>query len=128
MQVYHKHTILIVDDESDIRTICANIIARSFEMVVVQAGSLEEAKRHVQNSPPDFAIIDLNLPDGSGLDLVDDLKCANNKVKFIFISAHNQCIDRANVKNCGGFFLIPKPFKAEDITLSLQSMMQSASS
>ena len=61
--------ILIVEDDPVIRTFLAdNLTADGYDMLV--AGTIEEALRELEFNRPDIAVVDLRLPDGSGLDLI----------------------------------------------------------
>ena len=62
---------LIVDDDDDFRTSVAALVRREgFETRV--AGSLEEARKSMADASPDLVLVDLQLPDGNGLELLDD--------------------------------------------------------
>src|SRR5438128_547076 len=64
---------LVVDDEADsAETMAALISAEGFS--VATAGSLRDARRQMALQQPDVVLLDLMLPDGSGMQLVDDVK------------------------------------------------------
>ena len=66
-------TILLVEDNSHIMKINAKALAmREYE--VLCAETLEEAKRKLQSNPVDLIVLDIVLPDGSGLDFCKQLK------------------------------------------------------
>jgi len=120
-----KPVLLIVDDEPDIRMICSSIIERSFQLKVVKVGTYSEALDMIGVHAPTYALLDVNLPDGCGFDLVPKLIEANENVRFSFITAHSQFKEQEMAKKLGANFLIAKPFKSCDINLSLQAMMES---
>ncbi len=62
--------------------------AQSDMEVVAQAGTLLEARAHVARFEFDVAVLDLGLPDGNGLDLIDDLRRANPDVGVLILSAN----------------------------------------
>jgi len=65
--------VLIIEDEPDIRkTIDYNLSKESFE--VIQAASIEEGEKALASNKIDVIILDLMLPDGSGLTLCRDIK------------------------------------------------------
>ena len=73
--------VLIIEDEPDIRkTIDYNLSKESFQ--VSQAGSIAEGEQSILDNSPDVIILDLMLPDGSGLTLCRDIK-SNEKTKHI---------------------------------------------
>jgi two-component system, NtrC family, response regulator AtoC len=68
MQMSH---VLIVEDDSDTRTMMAAWVATQGH-TVSQAGSVESARAHMTTQTPDLVLLDLHLPDGSGLGLLRD--------------------------------------------------------
>ena len=64
-------TILHVDDDVDILEVTASALSGAAEITGV--GSLAEAREALKQARPDLVILDLGLPDGSGLDLLPDL-------------------------------------------------------
>lgn len=68
--------ILIVEDDPLIRTFLAdNLTADGFELLV--AGTIAQALGELESRRPDLAIVDLRLPDGSGLDLIRRVRSAD---------------------------------------------------
>jgi DNA-binding NarL/FixJ family response regulator len=55
--------------------------------LLAQAGSLAEARKHAARFELDVAILDLGLPDGSGADLIADLRRDGNEVRVLVLSA-----------------------------------------
>ena len=75
-------TLLIVDDDNPLR----DRLARAMEkkgFQVTQADSVKTGISIVKNTPPSFAIIDLRLNDGNGLDVVTELRKINKECKII---------------------------------------------
>jgi DNA-binding response OmpR family regulator len=74
-----KLRLLIVDDQKDVaRTLARALRGRGFEVFVTNSC---EAARDFEE-PVDCAILDVDLPDGSGLDLASTLSCSRNVVFF----------------------------------------------
>jgi DNA-binding NtrC family response regulator len=68
-------SVLIVDDNSGLAYFTAYSLKQELEdLAVVTAGSCGEARSRVNDRQPSVLIVDLELPDGNGLDLVSDLK------------------------------------------------------
>ena len=69
-------TLLLVEDDPVIRTFLAdNLTADGYELLV--AGTIEEALRELEYKRPDLAVVDLKLPDGSGLELIRRVRAAD---------------------------------------------------
>jgi DNA-binding NarL/FixJ family response regulator len=81
--------VMHVEDQADMRDLMEILLnSQSDIKVVAQAGSLLEARAHVARSEFDVAVLDLGLPDGNGLDLIDDLRRANPDVGVLILSAN----------------------------------------
>lgn len=79
--------VLQVDDEPDIRRLTASALSGAAELVA--AGSLAEARALLAERRPDLVILDLGLPDGSGLELLGDLQAGEGPtIPVIIYSAH----------------------------------------
>lgn len=65
--------VLIVDDDEESRTALGRL-CRQVEFEVAEAGSVKEARAVLRHQPIDLVLLDLKLPDGTGLDLVDELE------------------------------------------------------
>ena len=86
MQDMSYRNILIVEDEATLRRIIANNLrARGHE--VVEAESAEQALTHVAASLPDLMLLDINLPDRSGWDILRELGIQRVTVPTVIISA-----------------------------------------
>jgi DNA-binding NtrC family response regulator len=64
---------LIVDDDSDVRQVLAEFAERE-GFAVATAGTLADARAQMATGPPDILLVDIGLPDGQGLDLLDGLE------------------------------------------------------
>src|SRR5688572_16272091 len=78
-------SLLIVDDDVVFIRAAAEI-ARSVDYDVTVAGTLEQASSRLQRNHFDLALIDLSLPDGSGLDLVE--KCDIARTQVVLVTGH----------------------------------------
>lgn len=98
--------ILIVDDEADIRFLLKRALA-SHNYSVAEAGSLKQGLALCNEIDPDIVILDVNLPDGSGLYYARKFK--NDKNIVIFISADNDKL-ADGFKELGANGFLKKPF------------------
>src|SRR6185436_19574583 len=66
---------LIVDDDQDVRQVLAEFVEREgFD--VTMAATLAAARREMADAPPDILLVDVRLPDGNGLDILEGLTAA----------------------------------------------------
>jgi DNA-binding NarL/FixJ family response regulator len=75
-QPVRRFTALVIDDHPLIREALAQRLVGLGAVAIAEAGSCAEARRHLGATAPDLALVGLTLPDGSGLDLLTDLRRA----------------------------------------------------
>ena len=119
--------VLIIEDEPDIRkTIDYNLTKESFK--VVQAGSIEEGEKALVSNQIDVIILDLMLPDGSGLTLCRDIK-SDDKTKhipIIILTAKTEEVDRVVGFELGADDYVTKPFSVRELVLRAKAVMKRA--
>ena len=77
---------MLVEDHLSFRQSLASLLSREPDLeVVAQAGSLAEA-RELLDTPLDVAVLDLNLPDGDGRDLIGELRHSNAGISILVLS------------------------------------------
>jgi len=80
--------VMIVEDHADFRDLMEDLLGRQPDIeLLVQAGSLAEARARASRLELDVAVLDLGLPDGSGADLIADLRRDGNEVRVLVLSA-----------------------------------------
>jgi len=117
--------VLIIEDEPDIRkTIDYNLSKESFE--VVQAASIQEGERVLASNKIDVIILDLMLPDGSGLTLCRDIK-SDSKLKHIpviILTAKTEEVDRVVGFELGADDYVTKPFSVRELILRVKAILK----
>lgn len=84
--------IVIVDDHLMFREALRRVCRDDFRMNLVgEAGSRKGAVEIIRNTRPDIVLLDLNLPDGSGFDVVEEVQPFHPGVRFLALSCH--CTD-----------------------------------
>ena len=81
--------ILLIDD-SDTYTWCLQKYLQHRGYPVKTASTLEEARAVIQEEMPLVVCCDLDLPDGSGMDFLDEVRAADKKLPFILASCHDK--------------------------------------
>jgi len=104
------HHILLVDDEPHVPLLVRPLLEQ-LGMTVQTARSLAEARRSLSQRRPDGILLDLHLPDGSGLDLLRELRGApgTETLPILVISAEGDDRVLDEVERIGGLVLA-KPF------------------
>lgn len=80
--------LLLVEDEEVLRTSTARGLRKLPGIEVSEAGTLAEAVRLLEASPPDVLVSDLDLPDGSGIELLGELALRRIPARVIFVTAY----------------------------------------
>jgi len=83
-----KTTVLIVEDEPVLRSSMVRGLSRLPDVVVIDAGRVDEAIRLAEVHPVDLVLSDLDLPDRSGLEIIGPLRAHGRNPRIVFISAY----------------------------------------
>ncbi|WP_413582678.1 sigma-54-dependent transcriptional regulator [Bdellovibrio sp. HCB288] len=107
--------VLILDDESSLRTALFRVLDRK-GLNVITANKIEEAKALSQGDTPiDLAIVDLNLPDGDGIEFMSHLKALNPATEVIILTGHATIESAIRATQKGAFHFVTKPFNLEEL-------------
>lgn len=107
--------VLVVDDESTLRTAIFRALDRK-GLQVLTANRIEEAKLFAQGEQSvDLALVDLNLPDGDGIDLMTHLKKTHPSIEVIILTGHGTIESAVRATQHGAFHFITKPFNMDEI-------------
>src|SRR6202521_6144528 len=112
-----QRRILVVDDEQNIGRSLRLILEREGYAVSV-CSSIGEAKAFPLR--PDVYLLDVRLPDGTGVDLLRWLKSNDNDAPVIMISGHGTIADAVEATRAGAFDFLEKPLSRDHVLLSLK--------
>ena len=111
-------TLLIVDDDAPLRNRLSRAMEkRGFDVVSVE--SVKEGLEVARTSPPAYAILDLRLSDGSGLDVVTALRDARPDARIIVLTGYGNIATAVAAVKAGAVDYLPKPADADQITAAL---------
>jgi DNA-binding response OmpR family regulator len=122
-------TLLVVEDDHDTRTFLAdNLTADGYDLVV--AGSLREGLRSLAGAP-DLALVDVGLPDGSGLELVARARAARDGLdpgqRFLVVSGQVAEHERVRSLRVGADDYLAKPFSYAELLLRVKALLRRGS-
>jgi len=106
-----KNTILVVDDEDEIRKML-NIFLDVADFKVVESENGKQAIRLSASVKPDLILLDLGLPDIDGKEVISTIRQWSN-VPIIVLTARAEDMDAAPALNLGADDYVTKPFSAE---------------
>jgi DNA-binding response OmpR family regulator len=128
----HDPTVLLVDDDPLVRGFLAdNLIADGF--AVVAAESLDEALRRLELAPPNVAVVDVGLPDGSGLELVSRVRASGRAgtrldpaLPVLVLSGRGEELDRVRGFDRGADDYVVKPFSYPELRRRIEALLRRA--
>ena len=115
--------LLIVDDEASLRDFLT-IVFEEEGWTVETAESLGEAHAAILRQEPDVVLCDLMLPDGSGIDLVRDVKAQAPSIVFVMITAHTSTRSAVEALKAGAVDYIAKPFDIEELKIVVRKAVE----
>jgi two-component system response regulator PilR (NtrC family) len=115
--------ILVVDDEQSMREFLSILLSQSGYSVVAVAG-VKEALQKIKNDAFDLIITDLKLPDGNGLEVLEEAKSSDPDAQIIVITAFGTAETAVNAMKKGAYDYITKPFLVDHIRLTVQKAME----
>jgi DNA-binding NtrC family response regulator len=97
-----KQTILIIDDEEKFRRLLTRIISLE-GFTVVEAGTIAQGLKVVQNQTIDIVLTDVKLPDGNGIDVLEKIKAIHPICEIIVMTAFGTIHDGVKAIKLGAF-------------------------
>lgn len=111
-------SLLIVDDDEPFRRRLARAMEkRGFETVMAE--SVAEGLAAVRTAPPAYAVVDLRLEDGNGLDVVESLRAAREGSRIVVLTGYGAIATAVAAVKIGATDYLSKPADAGDITNAL---------
>ena len=111
-------SLLIVDDDNPLR----DRLARAMEkkgFQVMQAESVDRGITLARTKPPAFAVVDLRLNDGSGLEVVKEIRKNKSDSRIVMLTGYGNIPTAVAAVKAGAIDYIPKPADADDVESAL---------
>jgi two-component system OmpR family response regulator len=115
-------TILIVDDDRDIRTLLADYLESNSYRTLGAADGTAMWKT-LDETRPDLIVLDLNMPGDDGLTLCRKLR-ATSSLPVIMLTARNEPLDRILGLEMGADDYLPKPFEPRELLARIRSVLR----
>ncbi|MDP2755462.1 MAG: response regulator [Nitrospirota bacterium] len=116
--------LLIVDDEPDMLKLLSMIIREKTPYEVTTTNNPLEALDFVKKGGFDIVIADLKMPGLDGIELLDAVKRVDQDIPVIIITAYGTVESAAETIEKGGFDFITKPFRKEQILMTIDKALK----
>jgi len=111
--------LLVVDDDPSLRSACAEIgISLGFHTKV--ADSVSVARSIIANGPVDLVLLDLNIPGGGGLALLEDIRTSHPAAVVLIMTAYATVPSAVQAMRTGARDYLTKPFSLDELSVSLE--------
>jgi two-component system response regulator PilR (NtrC family) len=115
--------VMIVDDEEVLRDVLEVVLRREgFDVVLAASG--EEALNLLDGEEVDLIILDVMLPGISGIDTLRAIRISNPTLPVVVITAFSSIDGAIEAMKFGAFHYIPKPFKNEEVVLTVNKALE----
>ncbi|MHC1624982.1 MAG: response regulator, partial [Methermicoccaceae archaeon] len=108
-------TVLVVDDEASLRRTVRRILNRRGGCEVVEADSMKSAISILSTKQIDVMLLDITLPDGNGLELLNYVQKESLPTKVIVLTGRLTNYTNSEAKYGGAFDVLPKPVEIEEL-------------
>ncbi len=109
--------LLVDDDETFLKRLGKAMEKRGF--AVTLAGTVEEGRRIATQSPPAYAVVDLRLEDGNGLDVVEALRESRPEARIVVLTGYGAIATAVAAVKIGATDYLSKPADATEVTNAL---------
>jgi two-component system response regulator RegA len=113
-----EKTLLIVEDDKA----CLQRLARAMEtrgFTVTAAGSVAEGLAAVDGNPPAYAVVDMRLGDGNGLDVVERLRDRRAEARAVILTGYGNIATAVTAVKLGAVDYLAKPADADEVMRAL---------
>ena len=117
--------ILVVDDDREIRSLLARYLeGQGFRVSI--AADRRECEARLRDSNPDLLVLDVMLPDGSGLDICRNLQDQRPRIPIILLTALKEDVDRIIGLELGADDYLGKPFNPRELVARIKAVLRRA--
>ena len=116
-----ERTLLIVeDDKSFLQRLARAMETRGFQVTIAE--TVAEGLQQVEKMAPAFAVVDMRLADGNGLDVISALKQRRPEARAIILTGYGNIATAVNAVKIGAVDYLAKPADADDVVAALLAL------
>ncbi len=119
-----QHKILVIDDENPFRSAMRRLLEKTY--IFLEADNGTRGLELAREEEPDLVLLDIGLPDLSGLDLISQLKELRPSPTVVMITAYEQVKDVVMAIKRGAFDYLVKPVDLDEFELTIQTALEHA--
>src|SRR5579862_6606773 len=112
-----RSLLIVEDDKSFLQRLARAMEGRGF--AVTTAESVAEGLLQVERSSPAFAVVDMRLGDGNGLDVISAIKKRRPEARAIILTGYGNIATAVNAVKLGAVDYLAKPVDADDVAAAL---------
>jgi two-component system response regulator RegA len=112
-----RSLLIVEDDKSFLQRLAKALESRGF--IVKTAESVSDGLQQVEQDAPAFAIVDMRLADGNGLDVISALKRRRADARGIILTGYGNIATAVNAVKLGAVDYLAKPVDADDVVAAL---------
>jgi two-component system, chemotaxis family, chemotaxis protein CheY len=120
--------ILVVDDSKVMREMIVACLRGESDFIFTHAASGLEAIEKLSLRPFDLIVLDLNMPDIGGLEVVEFIRAQDHlrELPILIVTTRGDDVSRSRVMGAGASRFMTKPFKPEEILGEVQTLLSTA--
>ena len=115
--------VLVVDDDPEIRVLLARYLSGQ-GLRVSTAEDCRSCHRRIQEGGVDLVVLDVMLPDGSGVEVCKEVRAAGNRVPVILLTALRDEVDRVVGLEVGADDYVGKPFSPRELVARIRAVLR----
>jgi len=116
------HTILIVDDDATARYGVRRALEGRYR--ILEASGPAAARQVMATEPPDLLLLDVEMPEESGLDFLRELKAVETSPLVVMITAYGSEKIAVEAMKSGAYDYLPKPFEVDELRLVVAKALE----
>jgi DNA-binding response OmpR family regulator len=120
-----SHTVLLVDDDTELAALLVRLLEKN-AIAVRHVETIASARQTIAREKFDALILDIMLPDGSGLDFCRELQVTPAKLPLLMLSARGDTFDRVLGLEIGADDYVAKPFEAMELVARVRALLRRA--
>jgi len=112
-----KPTVLVVDDEIDIANEIVSILDETKEYNILRAGDGKDAVEKVRSNEIDVVLLDIRMPNMTGIDALKEIKASKNSPEVIMLTALDDSLNAWEASKHGAYDYLTKPFETAPLLM-----------